>query len=176
MGIQMTEMTVDSITAPTSVPRATPFPLPPILKHIESVVLFVPDIDAAASWYAEIFGATVQHENPKYAFIQAPGLLVGFHPADAKCPGGIGGTSAYWEVERLDEAIKFLTDRGAKLFRGPGTTDFGATIALLVDPFGCTIGLNQSSEQSRRRIRNEQSRPSQDAAYVPVSRHTRRGT
>ena len=68
----MTEMTVDSIVAPTSVPSVTPFALPPMLKHIESVVLFVPDIDAAASWYAEIFGPTVQHENPKYAFIQAP--------------------------------------------------------------------------------------------------------
>lgn len=172
----MTETTAESVVATTSPPRATPFPLPPMLKHIESVVLFVPDIDKAASWYAEIFGTTVQHENPKYAFIQAPGLLVGFHPADIKCPGGVGGTSAYWEVERLDEAIKFLTDRGARLFRGPGTTDFGANIALLVDPFGCTIGLNQSTEQSRRSIRNEQSRLSQDVVDAVVSRHTRRGT
>ena len=168
-------MTVDTLLAPTAAPHVAPATLPPMLKHLESVVLFVPDIDAAASWYAEIFGTTVQHENPKYAFIQAPGLLIGFHPADAKCPGGIGGTSVYWEVERLDASIKSLTDRGAKLFRGPGTTDFGATIALLVDPFGCTIGLNQSTEQSRRSIRNEQSRPFQDAAHIPVSRHTRRG-
>ena len=172
----MTEMTVESVVATTSPPRVSPFPVPPMLKHIELVVLFVSNIDAAASWYAEIFGTTVQHENPKYAFIQAPGVLVGFHPADRKCPGGVGGTSAYWEVERLDAAIKSLTDRGAKLFRGPGTTDFGATVALLVDPFGCTIGLNQSTEQSRRSIRNEKSRPSQDAADVPGSRHTRPST
>jgi predicted enzyme related to lactoylglutathione lyase len=156
------------------VPNVTPVTLPPMLKHIESVILFVPDVDAAASWYAEIFGTTVQHENPKYAFIQAPGVLVGFHPADAKCPGGIGGTSAYWEVERVDAAIKSLTDRGAKLFRGPGITDFGATVALLVDPFGCTIGLNQSTELSRRRIGNEEFRPSQDEAHVALSRHSRR--
>lgn len=168
-------MTVEMVVS-TSAPSVPPVTLPPMLKHLESVVLFVPDIDAAASWYAELFGTTVQHENPKYAFIQAPGLLLGFHPADRKCPGGIGGTSAYWEVERLDAAIKSLTDRGAKLFRGPGTTDFGATIALLVDPFGCTIGLNQSTEQSRRRIGNQQLRPLQDPADVPASRHTRRRT
>lgn len=164
-------MTVEMFLAEPSV---APVTLPPIFKHVESVVLFVPDIDAAASWYAELFGTTVQHENPKYAFIQAPGLLIGFHPADKKCPGGIGGTSAYWEVERLDEAIKSLVDRGAKLFRGPGTTDFGATIALLIDPFGCTIGLNQSTEQSRRRISNQQLRPWQAPVDVPASRHTRR--
>ncbi len=164
-------MTVEMLV---SEPSVAPVTLPPIFKHVESVVLFVPDIDAAASWYAELFGTTVQHENPKYAFIQAPGLLVGFHPADRKCPGGIGGTSAYWEVERLDEAIKSLVDRGAKLFRGPGTTDFGATIALLIDPFGCTIGLNQSTEQSRRRISNQQLRPLQGPVDLPASRHTRR--
>lgn len=169
-------MTVESVVAPTAVPSVSRVLLPPLmLKHIESIVLFVPDIDAAARWYAEIFNTPVQHENPKYAFIQAPGLLIGFHPADVKCPGGIGGTSAYWEVERLDAAIKFLTDRGAKRFRGPGTTDFGAHIALLVDPFGCTIGLNQSTELSRRGIRNEQARPLQDTD-VPLSRHTRRRT
>jgi predicted enzyme related to lactoylglutathione lyase len=167
-------MTVESIVASNSVPSVTPVTLPPMLKHVESVILFVPDVDAAASWYAEIFGTTVQHENPKYAFIQAPGVLIGFHPADAKCPGGIGGTSAYWEVERIDAAIESLTDRGAKLFRGPGTTDFGATVALLEDPFGCTIGLNQSTELSRQRIRNEEFRPSQDEAHVPLSRHGRR--
>lgn len=169
-------MTVESMVATTSMPRVTPITLPPNLKHIESVVLFVPDVDAAASWYAEIFGTIVEHENPKYAFVQAPGVLVGFHPADAKCPGGVGGTSAYWEVERLDAAIKSLTERGAKLFRGPGTTDFGATIALLVDPFGCTIGLNQSTELSRRRIRDEKLRPAHDEDSPPVSRHTRRRT
>ena len=126
-----------------------------ILKHVESIVLFVPDIEAAANWYAEIFGTTVRHENPKYAFIQAPGLIIGFHPADAKCPGGVGGTTAYWEVERLDDAIAFLTKRDAKLFRGPGVTVFSANIAMLIDPFGCTIGLNQSTERSLRKIRAE---------------------
>lgn len=144
-----------------------------ILKHVESVVLFVPDIDAAAGWYAEIFGTTVRHENPKYAFIQAPGLILGFHPADAKCPGGIGGTTVYWEVERLDDAISFLTKRGARLFRGPGITDFSASIAMMVDPFGCTIGLNQSTERSLRKLRDEQV-PAGDTA-LPVSRHTRQG-
>ncbi len=144
-----------------------------VLKHVESIVLFVPDIDAAANWYAELFSTTVRHENPKYAFIQAPGVLIGFHPADAKCPGGIGGTTAYWEVERLDEAIAFLTKRGATLFRGPGITDFSASVAMLIDPFGCTIGLNQSTERSLRKIRAEQSEPTADLAE-PVSRHTRR--
>lgn len=115
-----------------------------MFKHIESVVLFVPDVEAAASWYARLLGVAVEHENPQYAFVQAPGLLIGFHPADAKCPGGVGGTTAYWEVDDLDAALAQLQAQGAVLHRGPGLTTLGARVAMLIDPFGCTIGLNQA--------------------------------
>ena len=123
-----------------------------MLKRVESLILFVPDVATAARWYAEIFGADVQFENPLFAFVRGPGVVVGFHPADDKCPGGVGGTSAYWEVEDLETAVAFLTARGARVHRGPGRTEFGAGVALLIDPFGCTLGLNQSSEASRRKV------------------------
>ena len=63
-------------------------------------------------------------------------------------PGGIGGTSVYWEVEDLNQAVAYLTARGARLYRGPYGTDLGAAVALMVDPFGCTVGLNQSTGES----------------------------
>jgi hypothetical protein len=56
-----------------------------LLKQIESVVLFVQDIDAASIWYAELFQTEVQYENHHYAFIRTPGCLIGFHPQDSKC-------------------------------------------------------------------------------------------
>jgi predicted enzyme related to lactoylglutathione lyase len=119
-----------------------------MLKFIESVVFFVPDVAVAAAWYADIFGSEIGWENPKYAFVKAPGVNVGFHPADEKCPGGVGGSVVYWEVESMDDAIQDLTQRGAKVHRGPGVTDFGAKAAMLIDPFGCAIGLNQASPKS----------------------------
>jgi len=131
-----------------------------MLKHLESVVLFVADIGAAAAWYAEIFEGEVAWENPSFAYVKAPGLVIGFHPADTKCPGGVGGTTAYWEVSNLTEAIEFLVSRGAKLHRGPGVTSFGAGAAMLIDPFGCTIGLNASSPESRARLALNPSLPS----------------
>ena len=120
-----------------------------MLKTVESVILFVEDIEAAASWYAEIFGTQVEYENPAFAYVKARGVVLGFHPADSKCPGGIGGTAVYWEVESINEAVAFLQARGARLHRGPALTSFGAGAAMLVDPFGCTIGLNASSPESR---------------------------
>lgn len=121
-----------------------------MLKHLESVVLFVPDIDAAAQWYAEIFGAQVEHENAQYAFIRTPGVLLGFHPVDSKCPGGIGGTTAYWEVKDLAATLQFLEARGARRYRGPMVTDLGAQAAMLLDPFGCTLGLHETGQEPSR--------------------------
>lgn len=124
----------------------------PLLRFVESVVLFVPDIDAAANWYADLFNASVHRENERYAYIHAPGVLVGFHPADSKCPGGVGGTTVYWEVDDIQLAVQHLVGLGARIHRGPAETSFGAGAAMLVCPFGCTIGLNQSSAGSRTRL------------------------
>lgn len=112
-----------------------------LFKRVESVVLFVADIEAAAAWYAQLFATEVQHENAQYAFVQGPGVLIGFHPADGKCPGGVGGTTVYWEVADLDAAVERLQAQGARLYRGPITTSPGAAAAMLLDPFGCSLGL-----------------------------------
>jgi predicted enzyme related to lactoylglutathione lyase len=117
-----------------------------MLLQLESVVLFVNDIDAAAAWYAELLGVPVAHENPRYAFVRTShGVNIGFHPADTKNPGGVPGTTPYWEVVDFDAALATLLARGATLHRGPAVTDFGARVALLIDPFGNTLGLNQRS-------------------------------
>ena len=123
-----------------------------MLNRIETILLFVQDINAAANWYAKLVGAEVHHENANYAFIRGPGVLIGFHPADEECPGGVGGTTAYWEVEDLEKSVALLLEHGAVLYRGPAQTEFGAKVAMLVDPFGCTIGLNQATVESRQRI------------------------
>ena len=121
----------------------------PFIRHIESIVLFVPDIEAAASWYAALLCAQVEHENPRFAYVRGAGTIIGFHPADEKCPGGLGGTTVYWEVPDMAAAVSHLLERGARLHRGPGETSFGAKVALLVDPFGCTIGLHEASSRSK---------------------------
>lgn len=123
-----------------------------LLKRLESVLVFVSDIEAAAAWYAEIFETQVHHENKHYAFIKTATCLIGFHPLDHKCHGGPGGACTYWEVADLDDAISALQRKGATLYRGPITTSLGARAAMLLDPFGCTLGLNQSSAQSLRAI------------------------
>lgn len=114
-----------------------------MFKTVDSIVLFVADIEAAARWYAALLSADVEYENAFYAFVRGPGVTLGFHPADNKCPGGVGGTTVYWTVDDLPASIARLQTLGARLYRGPMVTSFGAQAAMLLDPFGCSIGLNQ---------------------------------
>lgn len=150
LGFEPTNLSLFKAVAPAMADRpAAPRPPPPepprlLLRRFETVLLFVPDIEAAAAWYAELLGVAVEHENPQYAFVRGPrGVLIGFHPADGKCPGGIGGTTVVWDVTDLAEALQQLLSRGAVLHRGPMTTSLGAQVAMVVDPFGNTLGLNQ---------------------------------
>jgi uncharacterized protein len=122
-----------------------------MLTRIESVVFFVADIHAAARWYADLFGVAhekIEYENANYAFIRARGLLVGFHPADEKSPSGVGGTTSYWSVDDLEQVRAAIIARGARLYRGPATTDLGDRVCMLLDPFGNSIGLHQANATS----------------------------
>lgn len=112
-----------------------------MFKKLESVVLFVADIDAAAAWYAQLLGTEVQHENAHYAFVQGPGLLIGFHPADGKCPGGVGGTTVYWEVADLGAAIERLQAQGARLYRGADDDQPGGHSGHAAGPLWLQPGL-----------------------------------
>jgi len=76
-------------------------------------------------------------------------MMMGFHLADTQSPGGIGCTTVYWEVANLAHSMAQLEAAGATRYRVPMTTSLGAQAAMLKDPFGCCIGLNQSSATSR---------------------------
>lgn len=116
-----------------------------MFKHIESVIFFVADIHAAARWYGELLDVDVKYENADFAYLNGPNIVLGFHPADAQNPGGVGGTTSYWEVDNLDRVRARMEAAGAKLHRGPGVTDLGARVCMLIDPFGNSIGLNQAN-------------------------------
>lgn len=91
-----------------------------MLLQLESVVLFVNDIDAAAAWYAALLGVPVDHGNPRDAFVRTPrGVTIGFHPADAKNSDGVPGTAPDWVVADFDAALATLLARRATLHHGP---------------------------------------------------------
>jgi predicted enzyme related to lactoylglutathione lyase len=114
----------------------------PAFSGVEAVLFFTADIDAAAAWYAELFGVRVEYENPRYAYLELPWLKLGFHPADHKCPAGGHSQALYFRVPALETAVRWAEARGAARFRGPMRTDLGEWACLLHDPFGNLFGLH----------------------------------
>jgi predicted enzyme related to lactoylglutathione lyase len=47
-------------------------------------------------------------------------------------------------VADFDVALSTLPALGSTPHRGAAVTDFGVRVALLIDPFGNTLGLNQA--------------------------------
>ncbi len=115
---------------------------------IESVLYFVSDIHRAAQWYATLFNTDVQYENPQFAFIQTPDLVLGFHPADAKNPSGHSSSVAYWAVDDVELTLNSLLANGCTLYRGPAKTSLDATVAMLIDPFGNRLGITQHTSRA----------------------------
>lgn len=110
-------------------------------------MFFVEDIDKAARWYADLLNSIVEYENSKYAFVRGAGTIFGFHPIDSKNGNGPNGSVLYLEVEDFSSAISMLTLKGATIYRGPGKTDLGAEVAMLIDPFGNALGLNKLASE-----------------------------
>lgn len=117
-----------------------------MLEKYDSTIYFVKDIHSAAHWYSEIIGSEVKYENEMYAYIEYGNTKLGFHPEDNKSKSGIAGQTMYWRVCSLETAIKALTSRGAKHYRGPIQTSLNEYACILLDPFGNTLGLISSKE------------------------------
>ncbi|MGL4288456.1 MAG: VOC family protein [Phreatobacter sp.] len=116
-----------------------------MFRGIRTVMVFVEDPEAAARWWAGIFGAEVPRDvngASVYAWLDLDGLEFGFHQASpAKNPHG-GSTVPYWAVDDLDAERQRLIDAGCVPHRGPLAVDASRRVCQLVDPFGTIFGLD----------------------------------
>jgi predicted enzyme related to lactoylglutathione lyase len=109
-----------------------------VLRAVERVVFFVEDVDEAVAWYRQVLDGEVDRTG--LPTVVAGEVELGFHPADAKTPAGVGGAVAYCRVDSLDMALDRFTSAGATLYRGPLTIEDGRRICQVRDPFGNVLG------------------------------------
>lgn len=114
-----------------------------MLKGVREIMMFVPDIREAKVWYSEFLGIEPSIDEENYCQFKLGGVELGLHPADEKMGAGGAGTVAYWEVGDLGEVLERAQVLGAKLYRGPKTTDDSRKICQIIDPFGNVLGLVQ---------------------------------
>ena len=112
-----------------------------MIQALEFVLMFVPDVRAAAEWYSSVLQLPVSFLGENFAAIEVGSAQLCFHPADAKMPAGHAGQVAYWRVDSLIDASDLFRKAGASLYRGPLAIESGQGMCQIADPFGNLCGL-----------------------------------
>ena len=112
-----------------------------MLLGLRTVIYRAPDLARAKSWYGEVFGITPYFDEPFYVGFNVGGYELGLDPDTGGTPPGPGGSTAYWGVANLDDALARVTAAGATVVGPAQDVGEGIRVASVSDPFGNVIGL-----------------------------------
>jgi predicted enzyme related to lactoylglutathione lyase len=112
-----------------------------MLLGLRTVIYKAPDLARAKAWYADVFGLAPYFDEPYYVGFNVGGFELGLDPDAHGTAPGPGGTTAYWGVADLADALAHATARGAELHSPLQDVGGGIKVATLRDPFGNVVGL-----------------------------------
>ncbi|MGI8508304.1 MAG: VOC family protein [Gemmatimonadaceae bacterium] len=110
------------------------------LLGLRTVIYHVPDIAKAKEWYARAIGCAPYFDEPFYVGFNVGGFELGLDPNGEGSPGE-GGTTAYWGVSDVQEALNRLLGIGAELHESAKDVGGGIRVATVCDPFGNVFGI-----------------------------------
>ena len=113
-------------------------PQPPILG-LRTVIYCAPDLDLAKEWYTKTFGVEPYFDEPFYVGFNIGGYELGLDPNAAHA--GPGGSTAYWGVDDIEQAMTHLKSIGVNIKSAPQDVGGGIKVASIQDPFGNVIGI-----------------------------------
>src|SRR5215207_9659195 len=104
-----------------------------MILGLRTVAYHAPDLTAAKEWYSQVLGFGPYFDQPFYVGFAVGGFELGLIPDGTP---GAGGTTAYWGVADITDAVAHLEALGARA-TGP-IQDVGEGIlkAEFDDPFG----------------------------------------
>lgn len=115
-------------------------------KAIDTVTLFVVDLEAAREFYRRAFGLPVFFEDNDSAVFKFGSMLVNLlgstEAAELVAPAGVGGRGMGARfvltigVDDVDEMCAELAARGVTLLNGPMDRPWGVRTASFTDPDG----------------------------------------
>ncbi|MEZ4709936.1 MAG: VOC family protein [Caldilineaceae bacterium] len=113
--------------------------------RLDTVILFTPQMEALANFYASGLGhAGDMHKSPGHVgFRLANGVYLGFDQVDVKGAGGLKetGVSLWFDVDSLDAAFERFVAAGATVRYAKKKLPMGDTLASLHDLDGNIFGL-----------------------------------
>ena len=128
------------------------------LKKVNVISLFVEDLQAAKSFYQDIFGVDVVFEDADSVAVKFDNLLINLLSVSAAHelvePGAVAGrdTGSRFQltifVDDADATCALLKDRGVEVLTGPTDREWGMRTATFVDPAGHSWEVAQELPQS----------------------------
>ena len=113
---------------------------------IDAITLFVEDLAAARTFYAEVFGLELIYEDPNSAVFKLGGTIINLldvkaapaliEPARVASPDAGSRFQFTIPVEDVDAMCAELTTRGVTLLNGPMDRPWGIRTASFKDPGG----------------------------------------
>ncbi|MBX9929722.1 MAG: VOC family protein [Gemmatimonadaceae bacterium] len=108
---------------------------------LRTAVYHAPDLDAATRWYTELLGIEPYFKEPFYVGFNVGGYELGLDPDPGDGLRGIGGNVAFWGVADCDAAHARALALGATTTGGVRDVGSDIRVAIVIDPFGNTLGL-----------------------------------
>lgn len=110
------------------------------VQGLRTVVYFVEDLAAAATWYARMLEIQPHFDTPYYVGFNVGGYELGLHPLEGEATGA-GGTQAYWGVPDVAAAYARLIELGAEPHKEIQDVGEGIKLATVRDPWGNIFGV-----------------------------------
>lgn len=139
-----------------------------MIEGLRGIRLPVPDLEAAASWYAVLLDAQPFGGPGARVFCVAGGTLelvatpppraaiaMDAQPATAALVDLPQGPIAFWGVDHLGSELGRLADGGIRPLKPPGLVEPATQMACFADPFGNVVALVERDEPGVRKARSQ---------------------
>jgi predicted enzyme related to lactoylglutathione lyase len=113
----------------------------PSFIGMRTIIYHVADLPAATKWYTLATGINPYFEQPYYVGFTIGGIELGLDPSPDSGKPGPGGTTAYWGVANVEDAVSHLISAGATLGSPARDVGDGILVATVIDPFGNELGV-----------------------------------
>lgn len=117
-----------------------------MLKTLDFVLVFVPDIEAAKTFYTEKLGLRIDDQSPDFVQFARPNGGAVFAAQQQADAAAYSGAQLWWAASDIDATYAALTDKGVTSIMPPTDMPFGR-IFILQDPFGHKLHFFSSPNQ-----------------------------
>ena len=137
-----------------------------MIRHVSGIAEIVDDVDAAAQFYREVLGLTVEHEpGGGYSVVMVPGVLhFGLWSRAAAAEATFGdrnavkriplGFAVEFEVDSVSPAADAMGERGWQITQAPKQEPWGQVTSRFFLPSGMLGGISETPWA--RRLSQEQ--------------------